>query len=619
MQKRFAIFLILAATILFGWSFVMEKYFVAKPPPNVAENPPASPASPASVATSSSPTALVTPTAPTPTAQETTPSAAPALQVAARQIELKTSFWKGTLSNQGGVITEWAMTHFTDDVPIDEKESGVKLVPKISQEIGFPLRLFIPSDPGLEKELNSAAYVVENVPEKEASIEIGKSGQQEVVFSYSNNGVTARKKFVFDGSGYDLDLQIEVTRNDQPVETYVVIGPNFGDQSIKEYGYYKPAPQVSYAVDGSVKRQAAASLKEAEHPIPASPITWAAVDDSYFAMALVLPPATPARTITVLNHRRREKIGAKEEDRNYISVAVPVGNGQTNHLYAGPKDPETLAAVSGKFGLKSESGNLEGLVNYGFLSFVVKPLASVMLKALLIINRVIGNYGWSIVALTIVLNMLFFPMRWKSSVSMKRTAAMQPKMKDLQERMKKLDKNDPRMAELQREQISLMREGNPLMGCLPLLLQLPFFYAVFSILTISIEVRHAPFFGWIHDLSSPDQYWILPIVMCVSMIVQTALTPSTADPIQKKMGYFMPLLFTGMFFIYAPAGLVLYWMVGNLVGIAQQMIINRLSPPSTPATTNSAGRGGGTLESKKDQAKPQLPKGKKSKELLANS
>lgn len=612
MQKRFAIFLISAAAILFGWQFVMEKYFVVKPP-NVTENPPAS------VATSSSPTAPITPTASTPAAQETAQPAAPASQVAARQITLKTPFWEGTLSNQGGVVNEWTMTHFTDKEAIDPDKGGVKLIsPERSQEFGAPLRFFIPSDPGLEKELNSATYVVENVPDQEGAIEIGKSGQQEIVLSYSNNGITARKKLLFNGSGYDFDLQIEVTRNGQPVETYVVVGPNFGDQSIKEYGYYKPAPQVSYAVDGSVKRLTGASLKEAVHQIPPSSITWASVDDNYFAMAFVPPPTTPARTITVLNHRRREKIGAKEEDRNYISVAVPVGNGQINHIYAGPKDPETLAAVSGKFGLKAESSNLEGLVNYGFLSFVVKPLASLMLKVLLFINKGIGNYGWSIVALTIGLNMLFFPMRWKSSVSMKKTAAMQPKMKDLQERMKKLDKNDPRMAELQREQIALMRDGNPLMGCLPLLLQLPFFYAVFSILTISIEVRHAPFFGWIHDLSSPDQYYILPIIMCVSMIVQTALTPSTADPIQKKMGYFMPLLFTGMFFIYAPAGLVLYWMIGNLVGIAQQMIINRLNPPSTPATTNTAGRGGGTLESKKDPAKPQLPKGKKSKELLAN-
>ena len=605
MQKRFAIFLILSAVILFGWSFVMEKFFVTKPP-NVPENPPAS------IATSSSPAAPVTPTTPTPAPQDAAQSAAPAPLVPVRPIEIETPYWKGMLSNQGGVVTDWKMIRFTDGVAIDEKEGGVELVPKISQEIGFPLRFFIPSDRGLEKELNSAAYTVENFPEGKAIIE--KGGQREIVFAYSNNGVTARKKLVFNGSGYDLSLQVEVARNGQPVETFVVIGPNFGDQSIKEHGYYKPAPQVTYAAEGSVKRQDAASLKESEHPIPAPAITWAAVDDNYFGMALV--PQTPAKAITVHNHRRREKVGTKEEDRNYISVAVPVVNGQTNHIYAGPKDPETLAAVSGKFGLKSESGNLEGLVNYGFLSFIVKPLASLMLKALLIINGVISNYGWSIVILTIALNMLFFPMRWKSSVSMKRTAAMQPKMKDLQERMKKLDKNDPRMAEMQREQITLMKEGNPLMGCLPLLLQLPFFYAVFTILTISIEVRHAPFFGWIHDLSSPDQYWILPIVMCASMIVQTALTPSTADPIQKKMGYFMPLLFTGMFFIYAPAGLVLYWMVGNLVGIAQQMIINRLNPP--PATTNTAGRGGGALESKKDQPKSQSPKGKKSKELLAN-
>jgi YidC/Oxa1 family membrane protein insertase len=203
--------------------------------------------------------------------------------------------------------------------------------------------------------------------------------------------------------------------------------------------------------------------------------------------------------------------------------------------------------------------------------------------------------------------MFFFPLRWKSSVSMKRTAAMQPKMKDLQERMRKLDKNDPRMAELQREQIALMREGNPLMGCLPLLLQMPFFYAVFTILTVAIEVRHAPFFGWINDLSSPDKYWILPIVMCVTMIIQTALTPSTADPVQKKMGYLMPLIFTGMFFIYAPAGLVLYWMVGNLVGIAQQYVINKLSPPATPSP------------SQPDKPKPPQAKRKKSKELLADS
>jgi len=207
----------------------------------------------------------------------------------------------------------------------------------------------------------------------------------------------------------------------------------------------------------------------------------------------------------------------------------------------------------------------------------------------------------------------FFPLRWRSSVAMRRTAAMQPKMKDLQERMKKLDKSDPRMQELQREQISLMKEGNPLMGCLPLLLQMPFFLSVYTILTVSIEVRHAPFVAWITDLSAPDPYWILPIVMCLSMIVQQALTPTTADPMQKKMGYIMPLLFT-YFLTGAPAGLVLYWMMTNLVGIGQQFVINKLNPPAPPAAANQSDKSKAAV-SKASKG----PKGTKAKTELASS
>lgn len=193
---------------------------------------------------------------------------------------------------------------------------------------------------------------------------------------------------------------------------------------------------------------------------------------------------------------------------------------------------------------------------------------------------------------------------------MKRAALMQPKMKELQEKMKKLDKNDPRMLDLQKEQIALMKEGNPLMGCLPLLLQMPFFMAVFTVLTVSIEVRNAPFFGWVKDLSIADPSHILPIVMCVTMIAQAALTPSpaNADPIQKKIQYIMPPFFTYFFFWSAPAGLVLYWMVSNLVGVVQQFVINKLSPPPAPESS-----------SKNDQS-PQPPaKGKKARQALANS
>jgi len=185
--------------------------------------------------------------------------------------------------------------------------------------------------------------------------------------------------------------------------------------------------------------------------------------------------------------------------------------------------------------------------------------------------------------------------------------------------MKKLDKNDPRMLDLQKEQIALMKEGNPLMGCLPLLLQMPFFIAVFAILTVSIEVRNAPFIGWIHDLSSKDPYYILPIIMCVTMVAQTALTPSTADPIQKKIQYIMPVILTVAFFISAPAGLVLYWMVSNLVGVGQQYVINRLNPTNPPAAAaDTSGSGGPGPKPPKGRPGPKPPKGRKTKEALAN-
>jgi YidC/Oxa1 family membrane protein insertase len=156
-----------------------------------------------------------------------------------------------------------------------------------------------------------------------------------------------------------------------------------------------------------------------------------------------------------------------------------------------------------------------------------------------------------------------------------------------------------------------MKEGNPLLGCLPLFLQMPFFVAVFAILTVSIEVRHAPFFGWLTDLSAKDPLHILPIVMCVTMIAQTALTPSpaSADPMQKRIQYLMPPILTFFFFWSAPAGLVLYWMVGNLVGVVQQFVINRLTPTPPPATD----------ESTKGKSVEQTSKGKKNRQAIVNS
>ena len=597
MQKRFIVFLLLSAVIFLGWQFAIQKFFPDLAPPQTAQQP-------ASV-TAPGPTPSQ---APAPTPQTAGAPALPSQQAEPREITIRTDFWEGRVSNRGGVLTEWRVTRFTDGKPVDQKSGGVNLIPAASKEIGGPFRLYIPSDKALEQELNTALYIVENPSVNEVSL--GQGEQKDVTFVYSNNGVVARKNLSFNGSGYDFGFQIDLTRNGQPVETYVVVGPNFGDQNITEFSTYRPPPQVSYAVGTSVSRHSGSSANGVPEMLHASPIRWASIDDNYFAMAFV--PSKPAGAIAVSNVKNVENIAGKQIERNHLSVAIPVASGQLNHVYAGPKDLGTLRRISEKFGLGDGSGSLEDIVSYGWLSFIspiLKPLAQFMLNSLLFINRFTHNYGWAIVVLTIVLNMFFFPLRWKSSVAMRRTAAMQPKMKDLQERMKKLDKSDPRMAELQKEQIALMREGNPLMGCLPLLLQMPFFLAVFTILTVSIEVRHAPFVGWITDLSAPDPYWILPISMCVSMIVQQALTPSTADPVQKRIGYLMPLVFT-YFLTAAPAGLVLYWMMSNLVGIGQQFVINRLNPPTPPATANSS-----------PTAKPKspVPKGKKAKAELARS
>ena len=575
-SPRLVPFLILSFLIFLGWSLAYEKFF---PKPKTQPQDQAL-ASPTPI---TSPTVSSTPLAATPPA--------PATQVELRQLKLNTELWNANLSNQGAVLTAWTMTKFTDGVAIDAKTNGVNLISdKLSREQGAFFRFHIPADQGLEKELNEAHYAIENTPDTQLAL--AKGQKREIKFAYSNNGVAARKQFIFkgqgadDASGFDFDFVAEVTRNGQPVEAYVVIGPNFGDQSVTEFNAQKHAPQISYAVGTKVNTETGSGFKGATNK-PLATVNWAGVDDNYFTMALV--PSQPVPAIG-FNLHRTETISGKPHEFYYVAVAIKLNNGQLNRVYAGPKALDTLERVSAQFGLVGKSAGLEDTVNYGILNYVsslVKPIGRFMLSALRAINHYTHNWGWAIVLLTIALNMVFFPLRYYSSKKMKGAAAMQPKMKALQDEMAKLDKSDPRVMELQKQQLSLMKDGNPLMGCLPLLLQMPFFVAVYAVLTVSIEVRHAPFFGWLKDLSAADPLYLLPIIMCVTMIAQTALTPTTADPVQKRVGYFMPVILTYFFFITAPAGLVLYWMVGNLVGVGQQFVINKLTSKNIPAVVAS--------------------------------
>src|SRR5262245_13544544 len=369
MEKGLILFLVLSAVIFIGWS----RFFAPQP-----ETP--RPGDKAAL-TTPSPSASVAVTPESPKQPSSAPSTQPprqAIQVQPRQIKVKPEYWVATLSNRGGVVTEMTMTRFPDGKAIDPPK-GVNLISnELSQKIGAPFRFYIPSDPSLESELNSAFYNVENLSDQEVAISHGE--KREIKFSYANNGVEATKAIIFKGqgensSGFDFDFVGSVKRNGNPVQAYVVIGPNFGDQSVTEVSTYKHAPQLTYAEsDGGVERKTAGSLKGGAHPT-SMPVTWAAVDDNYFAMAFVPPQAAPA--VGLLNDK-------------YVSVAVSLDDGAVNHVYAGPKDLSLLSQVSGEFGISNKTP-LEDIVNYGILNFVrvmIKPIAQFMLKALRAINHV---------------------------------------------------------------------------------------------------------------------------------------------------------------------------------------------------------------------------------------
>jgi YidC/Oxa1 family membrane protein insertase len=222
-----------------------------------------------------------------------------------------------------------------------------------------------------------------------------------------------------------------------------------------------------------------------------------------------------------------------------------------------------------------------------------------------------GNYGWSIVIVTTLFNLLFFPLRYKSTVSMKRAAKLQPRMKELQEKIKKYKPTDPQYKELQTEQMALMKEGNPLGGCLPMLVQFPFFWAFFVYFTTTFVVRQQPWILWVKDLTAPDPYYILPILMCIAQIGSTMIMPmpQSDDPAMKMqrrlMTWVMPVVITYFFLVAAPSGLVLYWMTLNLVGIGVQYAINKMMPPDVQTSATPADGGPGK-KSKKSASSAEL-------------
>jgi YidC/Oxa1 family membrane protein insertase len=279
---------------------------------------------------------------------------------------------------------------------------------------------------------------------------------------------------------------------------------------------------------------------------------YVAMVQHYFASAWILPDGT-----------KRENFVRKVSDNLYaVGMITPlaVAPGATSdvkaQLYSGPEDEKKLENIA---------PGLELVKDYGWLKIIAKPLYWLLTQ----IHAIIGNWGWSIMALVLLIKVCFYWFQAKGYESMAKMKAINPRVQALRERFK----DSPQ--QMQQEMMRIYKEEkvNPLGGCLPIFIQIPVFIALYWVLLSSVEMRNAPWIGWIHDLSSPDPYFILPVIMTLSSLLQTALNPAPPDPMQAKMMWIMPLVFSVMFFFF-PAGLVLYWITNNALSIAQQWLIN---------------------------------------------
>ena len=584
-QKRLLLAFVLSAVILFGWSYLFP------PPANDQQN-----------ANTAQPTANATPT-PAPAvlpnqadAQSQPANPAAPDTVPQRSLTVSTPLYRVEFDSRGATPRSWVIKQ------IKEKSGEIKPLRSASSTKDSPKDLELISPEGLSRGLAplkiltgrqdldatiaSRNFVVGGVEGETGNAELSLNpGEQKSVEFRLNEparGVEVLKKLTFDAEHYVIKLETKVLQAGQPIPgTKIAVGPNIADQGVKYYDFYSIAPEGIAAVGDDVEHLTASSIDQDKNNSHVqrfeAPTRWAAVGDTYFAMTMVLP--SPAPGLEYRTEKYEHQTDGQKEERYLITGYVPVpADGAPFYIFTGPKDLDQLQETS-EFINKNLPGqpvDMGQLINYGWTQRVTKPLAMPILWAIKQLNSLTGSYGLAIILFTIIIYTLFFPLKWRSSKSMKKAQKLAPRMKELQEKIKGMKQNDPRLKEMQMEQLRLMKEGNPLGGCLPLLIQMPFLIALYVAITISIDFRQSSFL-WIQDLSAGDPTKLLPILMAASMLVLQLITPApSADPLQRKMmAVIMPVM---MLYILwsAPAGLLVYWLVGNLVGFGQQILINRM-------------------------------------------
>ncbi|MBI5408225.1 MAG: membrane protein insertase YidC [Nitrospirae bacterium] len=504
MEKRTLFAVILSILILVGWSYFFQKP-AQKPKP--AQQPP-----------------LKTEQAVKPEAQQ--PAVQPldlppaAQGAAASDITVETDLYKAVFSTEGAIIKSWELKTYKDD--------GKMPVVLLKAPGAVPPLGIIPD--GSARSMMKALYTAgaEHLTLSEGS------SRGELVFTYSDNATSIRKKFVFYNDDFRVDLSIETAG----IQSYVIpIGTDFGVFDKKQSEHKGPVVLVD-----SNRKEFDEKLKEKLDFT--GYVNWIAQEDKYFTAALIPGAQTDGAVVWKEGASPEIAFKVKQPKQDFI-------------LYAGPKEYDRL---------KKLNKGLEHIIDFGWFSIVAMPLFWV----LKFFYKYLGNYGWAIIVLTIVTRIPFIPILNKSQQSMKKMQKIQPMMAEIKEKYKK----DPQ--KMQKEMMALYKKHkvNPVGGCLPMLLQIPVFVALYNVLAKAIELRGAHFAFWITDLASKDPYYVLPVVMGGTMILQQKMTPTAMDPTQAKMMMFMPVIFTFMFLSF-PSGLVIYWLVNNILGIIQQYFVNK--------------------------------------------
>jgi YidC/Oxa1 family membrane protein insertase len=547
MEKRVLLAVVLSFVVLYGYQAMF-------PPPKPVVLPKTTPAPAAADPAASGQPPTTTPSSPTaaeplerPTAAEPT-VAAPAVQ----DIVVENEAVHATFTTQGGALKSWRLKHY-----LDAKGEPLDLVPSRAPEGSILPFTLAADDKATAATLRTALF------KPSADRLTVNDGESVLAFEYRDaSGLNARKEFRFTAAQpYIIGFTATIDRNGSPIAPIVHWGPGLATGEIIGGMTYAPSPQPLFARGGEVSRVAVAKI--AEQRVQEGNFEFAGVDDHYFMSALLNPQSVRVEYDPI--HIPIE--GTKGLQFIAWNVRFPSSPAQARY-FVGPKDFDDLRA---------ESPQLTHAIDFGMFRWLVVPL----LNALKWVHGYLGNYGWSIIALTILINLAMFPLRHKSVVSMRRMQELQPEVKAIQDRYSKLKMNDPARQKMNVELMNLYRERgvNPASGCVPMLLTFPVLFAFYAMLSVAIEIRGAPFLGWIKDLSVHDPLFIWPVIMAITMVVQQKMTPQTmSDPVQQKMMMLMPLMFSIML-AWAPSGLVLYWTASNLWTIGQQAVTNKLIGP----------------------------------------